>query len=272
MRFLIRDDDTCAFTNPEELLKCYEQIWDVIPINLSVTPFRIPGRFSGVPRALYGQEKPIPLAENPELVSFLKQEQSRGRLHIALHGYHHTMPHGLPEYVGGNSLFEKTVHGKAYLEQLLECRISTFVPPNNKIGRAGFDAIVRNGLNLVNIPSFTHPGCRPFRWKDIGNIGRVAYFKIIKKMRYPFVLRFHDHKEVTFHSVTPAQRMDTLITSFEQCRNVNGVFILAMHYHASHLKLQTDETISDVLTTFTSMVKRQPDMQFLTYDEMWQGK
>ena len=48
MKFLIRDDDTCAMTRPEELEACYREIWDEIPVGLSVTPFRIPGTSLGV--------------------------------------------------------------------------------------------------------------------------------------------------------------------------------------------------------------------------------
>jgi hypothetical protein len=271
VKFLIRDDDTCAFTAPEELEKCYDHIWNAIPINLSITPFRVPGRYRSVPREFYGREDPIPLAQNQELVAFLKENKRGKRVHIAMHGYHHTMSCGLPEYMGGKDLFAKTKKGKAYLEEVLGCLITTFVPPNNGIAREGFEAIVGNGLNMVNIPPFSPRGCRSFRFANIMNFSKVAYFRLIKKMQYPYVLCFPDHKEVSFYSITPDQHLDFLINGFKKCARVDGVFILAVHYHAFERRIKTGQKIADVVNLLVKMASRENHVQYLTWEELWRS-
>ena len=151
MQFLIRDDDACALTRPDEIERCYGRFWDEIPVGLSVTPFRIPDKPGhGMPETLSRLDEPHPLGDNSEMVSFLREQIAAGRIFVALHGYHHARVEGQPEYVGGQDLARKTREGRTYLEDLLDCSIHTFVPPNNAVGEAGFAAVVGAGLNLVN--------------------------------------------------------------------------------------------------------------------------
>ncbi len=269
MKFLIRDDDTCAFTRPEELTRCYEGIWHKVPVNLSVTPFRIPGCFKTVPKSFFGQTAPIPLEENQELIAFLKEKQSSGRIHIALHGYNHAKPRGLPEYVGGTNLFEKTKAGKQYIEDVLDCEVTTFVPPNNGIAREGFQAIVGNGLHLINIPPLLRPGFRTVGPRNFIYYLRVKYYSILKKMRYPYVLHFNDHKEAEYYAVTPSQKLSALVDGFKKCVKTDGVFIFSCHYHAFDRRLVSGERIGDVLTIFLELVEKVPDIECLTYDQLW---
>ncbi len=269
MKFLIRDDDTCAFTDPEDLIKCYEGIWDRVPVNLSVTPFRIPGNFKTVPSSVLGQTSPIPLEKNQELVSFLKEKKRAGNICIGLHGYQHVKPHGLPEYVAGTNLLEKTKEAKQYLEATLDCSVTTFIPPNNGIAREGFIAVVRNGLNLINIPPLLRPSFRTIGPENVIHYLRFKYYSTFKKMRYPYVMHFNDHKEISYYSVTPSQRMSELLDGFEKCRRVNGIFIFSCHYHAFDRRLTSGERIRDTLNIFLEMTDKIPNVKYLTYDRLW---
>lgn len=49
MKFAIRDDDTSFFTQPEQLLRVYEGIWDRAPVSLSVVPFHGRTPSGGIP-------------------------------------------------------------------------------------------------------------------------------------------------------------------------------------------------------------------------------
>ena len=180
MKFIIRDDDTCAFTKPEDLHTCYREIWDDIPINLSVTPYRIPGNSTATPQEYAGQNKPLPLGENKELVSFLTENQAQKRLHFALHGYYHTKPNYLPEYIGGTDLKKKTAEGKSYLEKTLNCTISTFIPPNNGIAINGLLAVVENRMNLIGIPPILKGKYRRVHIQNISKYLRTAFYTRIK--------------------------------------------------------------------------------------------
>ena len=119
MQFLIRDDDACALTRPEEIEQCYSRLWDEIPIGLSVTPFRIPEKAGfGMPEKRIDLNEPRPLGENGEMVAFLRQQIAAGRIFIALHGYHHARVLGEPEYVGGHDLAQKVPHPAGELRGL----------------------------------------------------------------------------------------------------------------------------------------------------------
>lgn len=269
MKFLIRDDDTCAYTHPDNLVRCYAKIWERYPVGLAVTPFRIPGDFHTVPASHRGGTEPLPLADNGELVAFLKEQQSAGRVEILLHGYHHTKPRDLPEYVAETDLLRKTREGKKYLEDLLDCRIDTFVPPNNGIGREGLEAVAACGLNLVNIPPLLRPSRRPIRAVNLRYYFRIRYYRSSKHMRYPYVLRFADHAEVDYHSVTPNQHLEELLDAFVNCRRERGIFVAAVHYHAFGSRLHSGETVEQVLANLLDLADKSDDVTPSTFAGIW---
>lgn len=271
MKFLIRDDDACAITFPEQLVDCYQDIWDHVPVGLAVTPFRIPGDYASVPENLRGSTEPLPLEANQDMVAFFKEARSESRIDILLHGYDHSTPHGLPEYVGGTDLLEKTRKGKDYLETLLGYPVDTFVPPNNGIGREGLEAIVACGLNLVNIPSLWNSNHRRPHPENISNLLRIKHFHWFKHMRYPHVLKFHNHKEVGYSSVTPTQRLEDILDQLEKCQAENGIFIAALHYHAFDSCLASGETVRDALHILLDRAHAFPGIEFPTYTEMWRS-
>lgn len=269
MRFLIRDDDTCAYTRPEELERCYRRIWDRAPVGLAVTPFRIPGDAPCVPEPHRGSATPLPLAGNAELTAFLRELVAARRAEILLHGYHHTKPRGLPEYVGETDLLRKTREGKRYLEDLLGCRIGTFVPPNNGIGREGLAAVAACGLNLVNVPPLLRPGRRPCRPENLAHWAAQRYFRSVKRMRYPYVMRFRDHQEVDYHAITPSQSLEELLTELVKCQRDDGVYVAAVHYHAFGAKLGGGQTVGQALAILLDKALAVPANRFPTFAEIW---
>lgn len=271
MKFLIRDDDTCAFTRPEDLERCYAGIWDRIPVGLSVTPFRVPGNYHTVPPSFRTIERPLPLAENPDIVAFLQEHQKLGKVEVLLHGYEHTLPQGRPEYVGGTDLKEKTRRGKEYLESLLACRVDTFVPPNNGIAREGVKAVVAAGLNLVAIPALLRPSFRPVRAENFPKYLQVKYFQVARKTVYPYVMAFRDHKEVAYHSITPTQTLTGLLDGFVRCQAAQGVFVAAIHYHAFDSRLKSGETLRQALAILLDRAAGVPGIQYPTFAQLWAG-
>jgi len=271
VKFLIRDDDACAITFPKQIIDCYRDIWDHIPVGLAVTPFRVPGDYHSVPESLRGKTDQLPLESNEDMVAFLREMRSEGKIDILLHGYDHTTPGGLPEYVGGTDLLNKTRKGKNHLEKVLGYPVDTFVPPNNGIGRTGLEAIAACGLNLVNLPSLLHPSRRRPHPENFPHFLRIQYYRRIKQKKYPYVLNFHDHKEVGYNSVTPTQRMENLIRQLDQCQAADGVFILALHYHAFDARLLSGETVRDALHILLDKAHGFPGIEFPTYTEMWQS-
>lgn len=269
MIFVIRDDDTCGYTDPAELLACYQDIWNQIPVSIAVTPFRIPGNSEGVPETVKHMVDPIPLSGNKEIISLLREQLAAGRISVALHGYNHIRQHGLPEYIGGTDLANKTVEGKAYLEQLLSCPVSTFVPPNNGLSRAGLAAVVNAGMNVSGVPSFLR---RSERKPQIGNIihyARQKYWQVKNKIHYPYVFNLNDHKELAYYSLTIASTKESLETAFSKVSRARGVFVLATHYYAFNDRIRSGERIRDVLMYFLEKAQHMDNTKFLTFDDVW---
>ena len=269
MKFLIRDDDPCGFTRPDELISCYKDIWDDIPVNFSVTPFRIPSKDKNAPESLYGSNEVIPLENNYELVDLLKQLYAEKKVDFAMHGYNHIKPNGLPEYVGGKDLYNKTKEGKKYLESILECQINTFVPPHNSIMREGFDAVIGNNMNLVGVPSLIRSSYRPFEITNISKYVQQRYYMTKYKINYPHIFKFNDHMEVNHFSVTPSQTMDVLKRSLNRCYELDAVFVFAVHYHAFDKRLRSGERIKDVLHEIIGITKEMSNINYVTYKDLW---
>ena len=285
MKFLIRDDDTCGFTNVEELEECYSEIWPGIPVCLSVTPFRIPGCSDVVPESYYGSTTPIPLAENSDIVSFLKEGLNKKIIDIALHGYHHIIDLSKQDYIRidkldprvigreylfGNNLDIKTFLGKEYLERLLEYKINTFVPPGNSISKDGIKAIAKNKMNLINAKSFWRPGIRPFHIRNYF----IAYEKFRWKMkngnaRYPFIINAETHQEIQYYLLYPNTDLNSLKAELDFCYSVNGVFILSTHYHAFHKKISSGETIKQALSEIINYISGRNGVEYIAYRELW---
>ena len=271
MKVIIRDDDTCALTRVEQLEQSYKQILGQIPICLSVTPFRIPGAYFDVKSSL--RNKQMPLENNPELVSFLKESIGNGDLDIAMHGYTHIYyENGVPEYNNNNDsgLKEKTSNGRAYLENLLGCTINTFVPPSNMISKAGIEALEDNKMNLVGSPSLWKMEGRPFNTMNFYYAAkRFLWKRKTGQRRYPFVIDLQSHKEIEYFVLYPGTDISKLKEDIDFCHSVDGVFVLSMHYHEFKEKVKSGETIEHALYDVINYMSKEDNPEYIKYSELW---
>jgi hypothetical protein len=288
MKCIIRDDDTCALTRVEELENCYGSV--DVPVCLSVTPFRIPGEYPGYTGDAAG--KPQALERNRELVAYLKEGYTNKKYDFAMHGYHHVHwqgeagePAGLDpdfsdtgrpwwrEYLYGNDLLNKTAEGKQYLERVLDCRITTFVPPGNAISRQGLEAVICHGLNLIGVPKlrlFGNPQ-RPSSINNYLNAARRMFWRLrhVRCNKYPFVLDFGDHKEVDYYLLYPSTDLGKLMEDIDFVHSVDGIFILSTHYYAFDRKIASGETIRDALGKVLEYLHAKDGVDFIDYHELW---
>ena len=167
--FAIRDDDTSGWTKPEHLEMTYNEIWGRgIPVSLSVIPESVKCFFLGDPDRFYQTGEKRPVHTNQSLVDFLRPLIESRKIDIMLHGFDHvyvvsktagdpgkpateewmqTLRSGMPgsrlvwrgecAWKDAEKLFAETMTGKSYLDSVLGCDVSVFVPPSNQIGRAG---------------------------------------------------------------------------------------------------------------------------------------
>ncbi len=272
MRFLIRDDDTCAMTRPEELEACYRDVWASVPVGLSVTPFRVPGSGLGVPEHLLGSTTPLALSDNGDLVSFLRERIGGRQVHVALHGYHHTKPAGQPEYVAGDDLPRKTAHGKSYLEELLGCRLDTFVPPYNGLGARGYAAVAAARMNVVSNQAYPRGLGRSLSPGVAIDHLIAAQYAVRRRLGRPdgFAIRsFLRFKQAPYHALGPKSSLDELLARLRECRRCGGVFILATHYHAFGRRMESGGSVGDGLRWILDEVGRYEGTEFPTYAETW---
>lgn len=269
MKFVLRDDDTCAFTTPSDLISCYQEVWQSVPVNVSVTPFRVPGSYHFVPDQYYGARTPLSIESNHELVSFLKEKIKNGCIDIALHGYHHDVYDGKPEYVAGERLLEKTIHAKQYLSALLGTEVNTFVPPHNSIGKSGLDGVIAAGLNLVNIPSLWSLKVRKPELRTYLNMPKVYWHTKLQSRLYPHILNFKNHKEISYHTAGPSSIRQQLINELDYCHEQNGVFILATHYHSFEKISKSGQTIRTLVHDLINHATSKPGTSFVRINDIW---
>jgi len=233
MKFAIRDDDTSFFTTPEQLLRVYEGIWDRAPVSLSVVPFHGRTRTGGIPPEYWSAGSEVyPLADNPELVTFLREQTARNRVSIMMHGYSHVDEPDGYEFETASGLERKAREGKRYLEEVFGVPIHAFVPPHNALSAAGYRAVIRAGLDIVQIVRFGR-GVRPPAPRYFLQLARLVWSKFKWKHpypHYPYVLDFGGHREVGFHSLTPSVSFQSRLAELEFCHRRRGVFVLATHY------------------------------------------
>ena len=269
MKIIIRDDDTCGFTKPEEIQACYEQIWNDIPISLSVTPFRIPGDHMRVPKELFGSDVVLPLHKNRALVHLLRDALAAGRIDVSMHGYHHLRYNGIAEYVAGTKLGEKTIEGRTYLEEVLATNIPTFVPPNNSIGPSGIAALVSARMNLVNVPSLWSSKYRMVTYKTLTHMPKYYWHRLVRKQRYPYILEIGDHKEVDYHTVGPKSKRKELFAALDYCDQSDGVFVLSTHYHAFDRLTQDGQTVRSLVFDLIDRASGKAQVKFVGINSIW---
>jgi len=236
VRAAIRDDDTCYFTTPEALERVYGRYWDRIPISLAVVPVHASTRSRGIPPEHWDGDSEFPLGENPELVAFLKDGVSAGRISIILHGYsHQNYPNGY-EFEVAPDLDARLARGLGYLEALLGVEISTFVPPHNALSKAGLQAVDRVGLNVLGSFYSFRPDKKPFGLDTIMNYARITAHRRRTgrgrhdRLIYPWPLRYNRHAEFGCQPLVPRTTLDELLSAFEEARRFGGDFCLATHY------------------------------------------
>src|ERR1043165_3004074 len=177
MKFAIRDDDTCYFTDPAELERVYGQIWTRVPICLATVPLAIGYPRAGIPTEHWHSHEAFPLECNPALTAALKTFVAERKVTIALHGYtHEDFPDGF-EFQAAPDLERRVNDGLASLRGTVGAPVSIFVPPHNALSRRGLAAVGAAGLNILGSFLSFRPAFRPWDLRTPGNWWRVHRYR-----------------------------------------------------------------------------------------------
>ncbi|MGE3908796.1 MAG: DUF2334 domain-containing protein [Chloroflexota bacterium] len=205
-------------------------------MSLAVVPVHASTRSKGIPEEHWDGDQEFPLADNPELVQFLRAGAGAGRLNINLHGYSHkNYPNGY-EFEVAPDLDGRLSRGRAYLESLLGVQIRTFVPPHNALSKRGLEAIDRAGLNVLGSFYSFRPDKKPWDRYALANYLRITAHRRRtgrtrhQRLIYPWPLRYNRHAEFGCQPLVPRTTLDELLSAFEEARRFGGDFCLATHY------------------------------------------
>ncbi len=269
MKFAIRDDDTCYFTDPADLERVYHDVWDVVPVCLATVPFAIGYERAGIPREHWHDGEAFALDRNEPLTEFLKTLVAGKRATIALHGYtHQDYPDGF-EFQAAPDLEQRVSGGLAYFGETLGARPSVFVPPHNAMSKCGLAAVGEAGLNILGSFLSFRPSMRPWDYMTPANWLRISQFRRNSgrtksdRLIYPHVLRYADHAEFGCHSLIPGTTVGELTTAFEEARAAGGDFCLATHYW------EVDAAMKSVLLRFLDYAARIRDVRFVAAEELF---
>jgi predicted deacetylase len=269
MKFAIRDDDTCYFTDPADLERVYHDVWDRVPICLATVPFAIGYERVGIPREHWHDGEAFALERNSALTTFLMSLAARRRATIALHGYtHQDYPDGF-EFQAAPDPERRIAEGLRYLGETLGVTPSIFVPPHNAMSRRGLSAVGAAGLNILGSFLSFRPSMRPWDYMTPANWLRIGQFRLgtgrtrADRLIYPHVLRYANHAEFGCHSLIPGTTVEELTIAFDEARDAGGDFCLATHYW------EVDAAMKQVLLAFLDYVACDRAVRFVAAEELF---
>lgn len=230
VKLIIRDDDCNFFTRPEDIEKVYSAISSV-PVSFAVVPY-VTDVNGGCPET-NGNTTPMPIGENQELVSFLKERVQNNKCDILIHGITHGYQNDasvdkIPEMIWRENeanLVEKIGDCKTSFEKLFGVKMTCFVAPSNHIRKNGIKAVYQNRLNYSGIiPIGFH---REINVQSICNYVKRMTVRAVKGLPYPGVLTYKTHKELNACNTT---NYDYLRKMFSYCQVLNSPMAINVHY------------------------------------------
>jgi hypothetical protein len=260
LRYVLRDDDTSAFTDPRVLERAYGDIWDRVPVSLAVIPFAVKTWNWGDPFRFRQGTTPHPVGENGPLVRFLRWGRDAGHLDVMLHGWRHRYEPGpepgswIPEFIHLADPGPALIEGRRHLQEL-GLPVSVFVPPSNALSPAAYAAVRAEGMHLTQL----HPlrvglrgaavpgGIGAGVWELVG-AGRRASTRLLTGREPAGVLDFGTHREVLGIPLTPSSRSDVIFAELRHRLGRGGAVCLATHHWELDVRLRDESlTVGELL-------------------------
>ena len=230
VKLILRDDDCNFFSNPKDIENVYGQLYD-FPISFAIVPTVIDVSTIGACPETKGNLSPQYIGNNEELCNWLKKKYSEGKCDILMHGITHsyvTHPARLAEMewrTNEPNLSNKLLDYKIKLENLLNCNISIFVAPSNKISSYCLKAVEAAGMHFSGIV--------PFKFNQRVTINNIKIylkrwiFRCIYNLPYPGVLRYTYHNEL--NACIPVS-LEYLKRTYSICKKKNLPMAINVHY------------------------------------------
>ena len=230
MIIAIRDDDTSFFTKQQELEEAYDFIKEGC-VSLSVVPYAVPYHKQSKPYGDGYEYGKYDIADNTDLIEYLKRSISERRYSVMLHGYTHEYQEingvWMPEMIWKDS---ETIHremkeGKQHLMDVLKTDVDVFVAPGNVINQKAISAVETNGLNYSGIIGKSKD--RKLDAKYIANYLHRSVYKIRYDIPYGGVYHYSGHDELYAY---PIKSEDYIFQIYKICKAQGLPFVAYTHY------------------------------------------
>jgi predicted deacetylase len=296
MKFALRDDDLNYFFDPKQIELDFQDIWDICPVSMSAVPFMKgnwkenvvkveehgPGKMnSELLSHLISDTKIYSIGENIELVKYIHEKISEGRIYLTLHGVHHRNGDEIipqfnknfgigAEFFTSRDLTQDVKEAVLYMEELFKQKIEVFTPPQNLLSNLGVDALVNNNLSIcADLPRLKcFETAKRIRIIDYFKYGLYTFFN--RRSIYPHVLINNNYKIIGHHRLQLGTDLEKLYSDFDFIYKKKGAFVLSTHsYGFNHKMHNSDMTMGDALKSFVKYAASKQNIEFVTLNRMF---
>lgn len=299
MKFAIRDDDLNYFFTPDQIEKDMSGIWDICPVSMSVIPYVVGDWRNNVKlleavgsanltndhlSIIQNDHNLYPIAENSDLVEYVRSKVASGHIYLTLHGVHHrNMDGALPklknnfsigaEFYTERDLKASVVEACTYLESVFGQKILVFTPPQNIMSLRGMKSVFESGLSICGyMPSVK-------RYHDFISIfGVTTYIKyFINKVKtkniyspYPVVIKSAAGDLIEHKSLQPSTKLHELCRAFDLVYKQQGNFVLSTHSYGFEHMTVDGCTMKETLLLFLQYVSDFKNVDFVSLDKVFE--
>lgn len=230
VELIIRDDDLNFFTKYEDVEKVYKEI-EGFPVSFAAIPEVTDISRVGKCPETKGNKEPQWIGNNSELVMWMKEKLSKGKIDVLMHG----LTHGYKPEIGKQDaemqwrdekeLLQEIKEQKARMQDVLNYPITVFVAPSNKISKYGIKCVEESGLNFSGIIPLQFQ--REMTLLNIRNYIKRFYVRALYRIPYPGVLKYSNHLEL---NACVVGGFDYLEKIYSFCDNKNLPMAINVHY------------------------------------------
>lgn len=157
--FVIRDDDTSAFTEPQMLENVYANAWtNKFIVSMCLIPYIKARNNMDIPPSARDQRSYRRLDENGELMTYLIRKIKKRQIDIVQHGLTHEKIDSNPEFqaLDYQRAKDRLLKGGKLIKAALNVQPRVFVAPWERISKTATSAIVDCGYSYNSLVSPGH--------------------------------------------------------------------------------------------------------------------
>lgn len=229
MKISIRDDDLCYFSD----YRLFKEVYDAldVPVSISLVPYGVSYHEDKHPYGDIDDLNKRDVADNTDLINYLKGEIRNNKAEILLHGYSHEYKlinnKWVPEMLwkSYDQLRNEIKLGKEHLEDIFHKKISVFVAPSQAISKKGIKVLEENNLNFSGMAA--RIGDRKLSFRFIKILLKRFYNRIKYGIAIQGLMDYKKHKEL---GVIPPLDFECFKKIYNIFKKHNWNMTIVVHY------------------------------------------